>query len=375
MKGLILGAGFTGLAAGIKTGFPIFEMTGHAGGICQSYRMNGFEFMTGGGHWIFGKGIGLDYIKTLVPVREHVRKAGVYFNHTFPYPIQTTGKMQVEIKENQLTSLKWWLNQNFGKELCNMFFFPFNDKYTAGLYDEVIQYDEFKSPPAGSVGFVSTFCDPEDGLSSLVEKMAEQCTIHYKKKAVQILEKEQVVIFSDGTRYHYDKLISTIPLNNLLRLMGRKDYDLPYTSVLVINIGAEKDTNTPDDHWLYVPYCKSGFYRLGFYSNIDARKAPDGKVGLSVEMAFKDVEYKDLDIEKITHDVVSELQAWRFIGRVNEVDPTWVRCAYTWLRSKESRDRELEWLKDRNIISTGRYGKWHFQGMVDSIKDGFEVSV
>lgn len=373
MKEIILGAGFTGMAAGIKTGFPIYEASDSAGGICTSYVKDGFQFSNGGPHVLFGKGPGLDYIKLIIPVNEIERKAGVYYNHIFPYPFQTSAQ-QANIAN--AGTLKHWLMDNFSRAECNMFFMPFNEKYTAGLYDEVMQYDEFKSPPAGSQGFVATYCDPVDGLSALVKKMTEKCKITYNKRAVQILTADHTIIFADGSSKAYDKLISTIPLNQLLGACGRPSKELLYTSVLVLNIGAEKAVNTPKEHWLYVPFCKNNFYRLGFYSNIDPTRAPEGKVGLSVEMAFSaEYDYEDLDIPFIIKNVVDELQAWGMIGETIVVDPTWVKYAYTWLKSKEPRDEALSWLKERDIISTGRYGSWHFCGMVDSIKMGFEVGL
>lgn len=361
------------MAAAIKTGAPIYEASDHAGGICTTYVKDGFQFSHGGPHFLFGKGPGLDYIKSLVPVNEYVRKASVYFNHSFPYPFQTSAEQESSVNPG---SLKAWLRGKFSRESCNLFFNPFNEKYTAGLYDEVIQADEFKTPPAGSQGFVATFGDPVDGLSALVGKMAEKCQIHYKKRAVVIHPEVKQVMFDDGEIQTYDKLVSTIPLGQLLWMCGKRDIILPYTSVLVLNIGAKKDLMTPDDHWTYVPYCKTGFHRLCFYSNVDPTKAPEGKVGLAVEMAFlPDFDYEDFDLPFIIDQVIQELQSWRMIGKVITVDPTYVRCAYTWLKSQADRYAALEWLKERDIVSTGRYGKWKFQGMVDSIRDGFEVQI
>lgn len=370
MKGIILGGGVTGLAAGIKTGYPVFESSSYPGGICNYYTQDGFHFSQGGPHWIFGNNKGLEFIKTLIELKTYERKAGIYYNHTFPYPFQTSAEKFNECQEG---TLKDWLSHKFSTESCNLFFNPFNEKYTCGLYNEVIQSDAFKSPPAGSVGFVPVFYDPVNGLESLVKIMADKCDIRYNKKAVRIFPKQKKVLFQDGETVEYDKLISTVPLNSCLDMCGKEDHNLPYTSVLVLNIGADKDSMTPEDHWLYIPFCKSGFYRLGFYSNVDKTKAPEGKVGISVEMAFKGVDYEDLDIEQITKDVVKELQDWRFIGKVLTVSPTWVKTAYTWLYSHEERENQLGWLAARYIVSTGRYGKWKFQGLTQSIEDGLNV--
>ena len=40
MKGLIIGAGITGLAAAKSTGFTVYEARDEAGGICTSYYLS-----------------------------------------------------------------------------------------------------------------------------------------------------------------------------------------------------------------------------------------------------------------------------------------------------------------------------------------------
>ena len=44
MNNLIFGSGFTGMSAGIKTKWPIYEATDKPGGICRNYEKEGFTF-------------------------------------------------------------------------------------------------------------------------------------------------------------------------------------------------------------------------------------------------------------------------------------------------------------------------------------------
>lgn len=374
MRNMVIGSGFAGMAAGIKLNCPIYEMTNKAGGICQDYVKDGFTFSNGGPHWLFGKDIGLEYIKTLVEVKEYERNAGVYYNHTFPYPFQQEMQKSPEILGNSFKNDLW---NRFGTEQCNMFFFPFNEKYTAGMMDKILPQDAYKSPTKGN-GWVSTFCDPVGGLSTLVGKMASQCDIKYNKEAVSIDTENKIVRFKgDWKDLHnvekYDRLISTIPLPHLMRLCGQ-EVDLPYTSVLVINIGAEPDINFPKEHWLYIPFCKSGFHRVAFYTNVDKLKAPEGKIGLSVEVAFKDMHTSHWFQEKAL-EIIEELKSWKWIK--DNYETVWsidiVPCAYTWEYNREDVPNAIQWLKERDIISTGRYGKHKFQGLTQSIEDGFNV--
>jgi hypothetical protein len=69
---------------------------------------------------------------------------------------------------------------------------------------------------------------------------------------------------------------------------------------------------------------------------------------------------------------VDELHEWGFIGRVEALHPTWIDVAYTWSWPGSRWATEaLAMLEDKNIYQIGRYGRWRFQGIADSIRDGF----
>lgn len=372
MSNCIIGAGFSGLAAGYKTGWPIYEAAKEPGGICKTYIKDGFTFQSGGPHWLFGENETIEWIKGLVDLKSYDRFAGVYYNHIFPYPIQTYTQRPIEARTGHF---KHWLASKFSLAECNMFFDPFNKKYTADLYDEIVQFDSYKTPPAGAPGHVVKFHDPVGGLNTLVDKFVQDNSIHYSKRAVKIDVINKYVTFNDHTSVKFDKLISTMPLSQTLSMCGQNNYDLPYSSVFVINIGANPGVNLPKQHWLYIPFCKCNFYRVGFYTNVDSTKGPEGKVGLSVEMAFgAEYNYEDLDIDFIVDNVIEELQRWGWIDSVITVDPTYIRHAYTWLRDGNEPKKHIDWLNKHDIISIGRYGTWKFQGIVESIKDGLNVS-
>ena len=90
-KVIIIGAGITGLSAGMKNGFEIYEAKSISGGICASYYIGldgkkyfhreneeTYHFEIGGGHWIFGgdKKI-LDLINFLTPTEKYERNLSV----------------------------------------------------------------------------------------------------------------------------------------------------------------------------------------------------------------------------------------------------------------------------------------------------------
>jgi len=422
-KTLILGAGITGLAAGSASGAPIFEAESFPGGICSSYYLakgagcrpsrlpnaESYRFEAGGGHWIFGLDNKLyAAFNNLVALIDYRRKSAVYLPKKklfIPYPLQnnlsffdqaTREKSLKELRQGgkiDSSTIEKWLYSVFGKTLCKEFFIPFHNLYTAGLFRRIALQDAYKSPLNHSLvfkgassrqdkpaGYNARFSYPREGLGSLVDKLAAKNKIYYQKKAVKILPEEKKVYFSDGSREKYGRLISTLPLNKMMELTGikinlRPD---PYNSVLVLNIGAKRGRNTPQEHWLYIPESKGGFFRVGFYSNVNANFLPEGKgknderVSIYVERSFKGgVKPSAGRARAYSKSVIKELQQRGFIGTPEVVDSSWVEVAYTWSwPGSEWREKALNALEKKGIFQLGRYARWRFQGIAESFKQG-----
>jgi protoporphyrinogen oxidase len=150
---------------------------------------------------------------------------------------------------------------------------------------------------------------------------------------------------------------------------------------LVLNIGATRGPRCPNDHWIYVPRSKAGFHRVGFYSNVDSSFLPKSsqasrdRVSIYVEKAYPGGKRPSLaEIEACSQATVTELGEWGFIGNAEVVDPTWIDVAYTWSRpGSKWRAAALELLDQNDVLMVGRYGRWIFQGIADSIRDGLFV--
>lgn len=273
-----------------------------------------------------------------------------------------------------------WLEAAFGPTLNRLFFRPFHELYTAGLYREIAPQDAFKSPSAGNVprarsGYNAVFVYPRPGLDVLTWKMAARCRIEFGRRVTAIDPERRILNFADGTRRAYLVLLSTLPLNRALALAGlRADHpEDPYTSVLVLNLGAQRGRRCPSDHWVYVPQSSSRFHRVGFYSNVDPAFAPaPDRVGIYVERSFRGGERPSAgEVDGYAREVVRELQGWGFIGEVEALNADWVEVAYTWTRPRSTwRSEALARLESKGIYPVGRYGRWTFQGMAASIGEG-----
>lgn len=425
-KCYILGAGITGLAAGWASGLPIFESVDTPGGICSSYYVRpgdvarlhqapadeeAYHFEIGGGHWIFGSEPAvLRFIRSLTPIKTYQRRSSVFFagsGQYVPYPLQNhlryldqavatraLTEIATQPKATPLTMAEW-LAQSFGATLSDRFFTPFHERYTAGLWTSIAPQDAYKSPVELSqvlsgafeqvqpVGYNVSFVYPVTGLNSLAQRMAHACQLGYGKTVTHIDLSRREFHFADGTAQAYDSLISTLPLNKMMVMTGL-EVDAPpdpYTSVLVLNIGARRGAQCPDDHWLYNSDAQAGFHRVGFYSNVDAIFLPKSartrrdRVSIYVERAYEGGRKPSpVDMAAYTAAVIQELQAWQFIEQVEVVDPTWIDVAYTWSwPGSKWRTLALQALEQHQIYQVGRYGRWVFQGIADSLKDGFVV--
>jgi len=160
-----------------------------------------------------------------------------------------------------------------------------------------------------------------------------------------------------------------------LKLAAEPD---PSPSVLVLNVGAVRGPRCPQDHWVYIPATEAGFHRVGFYSNVDESFLPgssrgtDERVSIYVEKAYAEGEKPDNpEISDYSGKVVKQLQEWDWIREADAVDPTWIEVAYTWSwAGSQWRQKALSALEEQNIYPVGRYARWVFQGIADSIRDG-----
>lgn len=426
MKRFVLGAGMTGLTAGYVSGLPVYEAEEWPGGICSSYYVQpgsqerlhistkdeeAYRFEIGGGHWIFGgDSLVHRFIRSFTPLKTYTRRSAVYFPDKalfVPYPIQNhlryfgqkivSQVLQEIVKEQrvriEVVTMADWLRINFGPTLCELFFEPFHELYTAGLYRQITPQDDYKTPlnlslviqgafdDAPQVGYNVTFVYPQEGLNALVQRMSEHCDVRYGKRVVRIDVHERVVYFDDGSFERYDELISTLPLNKMMEMTGLDvgERPNPATSVLVINIGAKKGAKCPTEHWLYISKSHCGFHRVGFYSNVDVSFLPassrerNDRVSIYVEKAYHYGEKpSEEEIERLCGRVVCELQDWGWIKEAEVVDPTWIDVAYTWSWPGSIwRQKALKTLEEHGIYQVGRYARWMFQGIADSIRDGF----
>ena len=176
-----------------------------------------YRFEIGGGHWIFGAHpLVLRFIRSITPVKSYTRQSSIYLPDKellIPYPLQkhvrylgpqlaaqALREMARATTSNNraVVTMADWLRVNFGPTLCELFFDPFHELYTAGLWKSIAPQDAYKSPvhlslaiqgafhETSPVGYNATFIYPTEGLHTLAQKMAALSNVHYGKRVTSI---------------------------------------------------------------------------------------------------------------------------------------------------------------------------------------------
>lgn len=423
----------SGLGAATALQTRAFEAQSHAGGLCFSTYLDEsgtvrdssfdksddcFRFEPAGGHWLFGAGPKIPpHFQHDCEFSRYEREAEVFFassGERLPFPIQENlrylpapkrdralREILVPVRKEGVVplTLKQWLLSNFGPTLCEEFFFPFNDRYTAGLYDRVAPQDAYKSPldevrirqgaqgspPRGatSSGYNAVFYYPTRGLDHLARALSLECDVRYDHRIVRIDTNRRSLHFANGDEVGYDSVVSSIPLHHMLSLSGiaaesRQD---PTTAVLVVNLAATIGKQCPRSHWVYIPDSRSGLHRVGFYSNVDRSflpqkyRADDTVLSLYAERSYPSgVRPSPDDLCNAAAAMVSELQTWQFIHGPIVMSFDFVDPAYTWSWPGSVWVNEaIGHLQRCCIRQIGRYGTWRFQGMLASFEQGLAI--
>lgn len=421
---VILGAGLAGLTAGrilLEAGvdYQILEAEERPGGLCRTESVDGYTFDYTGHLLHLKEGESRDLIMELVGdlLTEHERRASIFVEDTFvPYPIQAhfaslptlTAKacmkdLKAAAEKVVLQSMSFdvWAEAQFGRTLADLFMIPYNRKlYRHYLEEMEISWTSWSIPrptaeqveriAAGddtqAFGYNATFFYPKQGgIELLPRRLAagQEGAIRTGTKVVGIDSVHKVLQIEGGDELTYKSLISTIPLPALLTLSGGLSSSmktaagkLRSSSVLGLCLGFDGPVNR-DEHWIYFPEEELPFYRIGFPSNFSANVAPAGCGSVYAEAAF--IPGSPPDAEELFASVVQTLRDTGIIrsdtGVAARIDLS-MPCSYVF--HDRFRVRELpsilSELRNRQILSVGRYGAWEYSAMQDAVQWGLTAA-
>jgi protoporphyrinogen oxidase len=423
-KYTILGAGLAGLSAAffLKRDFRIFEREAVAGGLCRCRHIKGYTFDYDGHLLHFrNKGI-LDLVQglmenDLVSIKRNswVNSFGCYTR--YPFQANLFGLPKRVIKECVLgfilarlnsgsgkkkqVNFRQWILSSFGSGIAGHFMLPYNRKFwtvpahelSSEWVDGYIPRPTIKDVLNGTLsrsrkqfGYNSRFWYPRTGG---IEKLIFALQKHIKDdvrtehRAIEIDLKKRTVIFQNGEKAAFNNLISSLPLPEMLKVIPGlpvkiKDAlrKLRYTSIFCLNLGVDRE-NVSDKHWIYFPERKFVFFRAGFPSNFSSSVAPAGKSSLYVEVSYRCE--KTADKKNLSGKILRDLSTAGILSardKIEVCDPVDIKYAYIIYdrNYKACTEAILSYLHQHNVYPVGRYGRWKYMSMEETILDSRTIA-
>ncbi len=195
--------------------------------------------------------------------------------------------------------------------------------------------------------------------------------VEMNASAARLLPREHVLVMADGSRYRYGHLISTMPLPELIKLIGTEAPEevraaargLRHISVRCVNLGVARE-NITDKHWIYYPE-DTIFHRIFVQGNASPHCNPPGGFGLTCEISYSPWKPLPLDgqalIERCIADCV-KVEMLRPDDRIitaNLVDMPYAYVIYDQARAANVATVK-EWLARYDIVLAGRYSEWEY---------------
>jgi UDP-galactopyranose mutase len=190
-------------------------------------------------------------------------------------------------------------------------------------------------------------------------------------EVAQVLPEEHVVALADGRRFEYGKLVSTMPLPELVKLVGdaappavrEAARGLRHISIRCVNIGVAR-TDVSDKHWIYCPE-DSIFHRIFVQGNASPECNPPGGFGFTCEISYSPLKPLPLEGEALIERCIADAVRMGFIRAddeilvANQVDMPVAYVVYDHQRAHNVATVR-EWLAQHDILLAGRYSEWEY---------------
>ncbi len=407
IKYLIIGAGISGLTFAHEKkadDYLILERDSVYGGLCQSFYDSGFVWDVAGHFFHFHSDKTKEFYENLMAgkvmrtVEKHAKVfyAEQYMNAPFQYNIH-----QLPTKEflECLTDLYYaidpevniqfdeFVRKKYGNGIAEKFLIPYNEKLYAckmnelerdsmGVFLPRVDFDMLMKFYRGTHGstYNDMFSYPVNGcvemINALVE-LLEKKRIHLNEEVLSV-DTENKIVKTRSNEYKYEYLVNTTPLNAFAKMARAEGYGaLSCNKILVLNLGFDKESIDKKVSWVYYPGDEF-FYRIGFYNNIAGTK----RLSIYVEIGYK--EYEKIDIGDALKKTLVDLKKVRVISdhQLVAYKHYIINPGYAHITKKGTAftNRIIKEMKDQNVYMIGRYARWQYSAMDDSMEQAFELA-
>ncbi|MFQ5668096.1 MAG: protoporphyrinogen/coproporphyrinogen oxidase [Candidatus Binatia bacterium] len=421
---LIVGAGPTGLGAAWRLAqlgcedWYLCEAEATAGGLASSVTdEHGFTWDLGG-HVQFSHYACFDELmdELLGPGGwlYHERQSWVWIRNTFvPYPFQLNlhrlpaaerdeclrGLMQVTNNGCRKVAPNFgsWIDATLGAGIGSIFLRPYNLKVWAYPLEELSwswvgdrvasvdlarvldnirhQRDDvswgpnnrFRFPVRGGTGAT---------WRALAERLGQSHPerLRMRHRLGRLDTSRRMAYFANERSIRYQRMLSTIPLDDLIRLsdlaprLGPALTDLLYSSTHIIGVALR---GQPGPHlegkcWMYFPESDCPFYRVTVFSHYSPNNVPDFNRYWSLIAEVSESPVRPVHASSVVENTIQGMLATCLIPSRDAVHHVWHRrLEHGYPTPSLHRDRALEVilpaLQARGVWSRGRFGAWKYE--------------
>ncbi len=304
-----------------------------------------------------------------------------------------------------------WIDATFGEGIATLFMRPYNRKVWARdpelmtsqwVGDRVavvdlhrirenmrLQRDEvswgpnnrFRFPARGGTGAI---------WRALAERLSlrHRARLRFRTRLAHVDTMRQRATFDDGTVVSYGRLLSTIPLDELVGMsdlaveLGGEAAQLEYSSTHIVGVGlnGRPPTHVASKCWIYFPESNCPFYRVTHFSHYSPHNVPLPGRQWSLMAEISESSFRPVDRERIVDETLEGLRATSLVERHDVVHHTWhTRLERGYPIPSLGRDATLRTLlpalEVRNVYSRGRFGAWKYEvsNQDHSFAQGVEV--
>ncbi|MCI0398185.1 MAG: FAD-dependent oxidoreductase [Chloroflexi bacterium] len=441
---VVLGAGLAGLRAGVALAAAGHEVTllekePEAGGIARTISLNSFLF-DHGPHGFHSRDNDLvEEFKTFVGEGNYHRfakRSRIYFNGAyFDYPLKLRdlafnmgpnrlasalfsylyARIQRALDGRKASNAEEYLVGQFGRVFYDAFFGP----YTARVWgispsriDADFIEDRVPHVSLGSVIKQLFLPDKKPRLSPSGRPIVHDIHYgYYPKYGIQVLSEglarcyrelgghlclstrpvaidtadRRIIVRQNGEAHDlaYDHVVSTIPLDSLIRLITPEPppevqaavASLVYRPVVLVCLCINRP-QVFDVFWVY--YAEGEFNRISEIKHFSPHLAPEGKTGLCVEISSSPEELQGAGDETFYRRSVAELKKIKLLDEAEIEDYFVIRETNAYpiyhIGYRDTLKTLLDFVKSRGIETAGRQGEFSYINMDQAMRSGREAA-
>lgn len=418
---VVLGAGLTGMSTSHHlveggVGHRVLEQADAPGGLAVTVEHDGFRFDRTG-HLLHlrdpqMRALAVDLLGDDVLTlqrRSMVWSSGTYTR--YPYQANTYGLPPAVAYEclmgfletrfrhavEEPKNFEEFCYRHFGEGISKHFMIPYNcrlwgvhpQEITAEWCSRFVPLPKLEDVVAGAVGlndrelgYNAAFLYPRRGIGELTSALAARLPhIELGRGVREVHADQKRIALHDGESIEYDVLVTSVPLDRFVSMtvgvptqVREAASKLRCSRLHYLDVALDVPSGHPF-HWVYVPEERYPFYRVGVYSNFSSAMAPEGKACMYIELADR----REPDMGSLLPEVAAGLVEMGFIERADQIrfalkrtiEHAYVIYDHAYYASV---DAVQAFLKERDILSTGRYGGWNYSSMEDALLFGRDAA-